>query len=67
MQFYDIFHLQMLTCLWRKIQDIGLINLYRTDEEIRKHIQMCATLAYLPLTDVDEGWLSIQEMTPINL
>ena len=27
-------------CLWRKIKDIELDNLYRTDEEIRKHIKM---------------------------
>lgn len=53
-------------CLWRKIQNLGLVNEYRENENIRLHLRMCSALAYLPLEDVDDGWLLIQEQTDNN-
>ncbi|XP_035213237.1 uncharacterized protein LOC118187144 [Stegodyphus dumicola] len=58
------FHLNQ--CLWRKIQDLGLVNEYRHNEEIRTHLRMCASLAYIPAECVDDGWLCIQESSPRN-
>lgn len=51
-------------CLWRKVQDVGLVTLYSENEEIRKHIRMCAALAFLKPEDIDEGWIIIQETAP---
>ncbi|GBO21182.1 hypothetical protein AVEN_113977-1 [Araneus ventricosus] len=46
-------------CLWS-----GLVRDYKDDEEIRLHIRMCAALAYLPESYMDDGWLCIQETSP---
>lgn len=51
-------------CLWRKVQSIGLSTLYVQNELVRRHVRMCAALAYLPPEYVDEGWLSIMEDNP---
>jgi MULE transposase domain len=40
------------SALWRKVQDVGLSTLYRTDEEFRLHIQSHMALAFLPVSCV---------------
>lgn len=51
-------------CLWRKIQNIGLVDEYKSNEEVRNTIKMCASLAFLNLTQVEEGWLEIHAAAP---
>ncbi|CAL1272081.1 unnamed protein product [Larinioides sclopetarius] len=51
-------------CLWRQVQSLGLVQVYKENEEIRLHIRMCTALAHLPEADIDEGWLCIQETSP---
>lgn len=51
-------------CLWRKVQELGLTEEYKQNAEVRLHIRMCAALAYIPLTEVENGWLSIMEDAP---
>lgn len=51
-------------CIWRKVQELGLVIDYKNNEEIRLFIRMCAALTYLPVDDVEAGWLYIQELTP---
>ncbi|KAG5883073.1 hypothetical protein JTB14_031184 [Gonioctena quinquepunctata] len=51
-------------CLWRKVQSIGLVEGYGNDESIRLHIRMCASLAFLSVSDVVDGWLVIMENAP---
>lgn len=51
-------------CIWRKVQDIGMVTDYTHDYEVRLNVRMCSALAHLPLDQVDEGWLLIQENTP---
>lgn len=53
-------------CLWRKIQSLGLTELYREDPEIRKVCRMFSALAYLPLEDVADAWLAIMSIAPKN-
>lgn len=52
--------------LWRKVQNIGLVDEYRDNDEIRINIRMCSALALIPLQDIDEGWLIIMENSPDN-
>jgi len=52
--------------LWRKVQNIGLVDEYRDNEDIRLNIRMCSALALIPLQDIDEGWLIIMESSPNN-
>lgn len=52
--------------LWRKVQDIGLVEEYRDNEEIRLNIRMCSALSLIPLQNIDEGWLIIMENSPNN-
>ncbi|KAG5897272.1 hypothetical protein JTB14_011438 [Gonioctena quinquepunctata] len=51
-------------CLWRKVQSIGLVEGHGNDGSIRLHIQMCASLAFFPVSDVVDGWLVIMENAP---
>jgi len=51
-------------CLWRKVQDIGLSQMYKENEEIRNHVRMCAALSHLPPEHTDDGWINIMENCP---
>lgn len=59
-------HFHYTQCIWRKVQEVGMVTEYKNNDEIRLHIRMCAALAYLPLEDLDDGWLTIQESSPNN-
>lgn len=51
-------------CLWRKTQDLGLVNDYKTNEDIKKNVcWMYSAPAYLPLEhfDIDDAWNFIWE------
>lgn len=45
-------------CLWRKVQNFGLVENYTKDENVRLHARMCASLAYLSVNGVEDGWLT---------
>ena len=51
-------------CLWRKVQEFGLVPEYKENEEARLHIRMCPALAQVPLNMIDECLLYTQESTP---
>lgn len=51
-------------CIWRRVQHLGLTSLYTNNPDVRKHIRMCAALAYIPPDDVEDGFLKIMETTP---
>ncbi|KAF8785187.1 hypothetical protein HNY73_010761 [Argiope bruennichi] len=53
-------------CLWRQVQSLGLVQEYKENDEIRLHVRMCAALAHLPEDDIEDGWLSIQETSPLQ-
>lgn len=53
-------------CLWRKIQNLGLAESYKEDEQVRLVCRMCAALTYLPLEKIEEGWIQIMEIVPQN-
>lgn len=57
-----LFHMKQ--CMWRKVQELGLTNEYRENEEVRLHIRMCAALAFLKQEDVHDGWLEIHSQAP---
>lgn len=60
-------YFHMKKCLWRKVQDIGLIREYLDNEEVRLHISMCAALAFLKPEDVFDGWMEIHANAPNRL
>ena len=45
-----LFHLGQ--CLWRKIQELQLANLYRDDQDIRRQCKWLLALAFVPPSDV---------------
>lgn len=57
-------HFHMKKCLWRKIQDLGLVREYRENEEVQMRVRMCAALAFLRPEDVADGWLEIHSGAP---
>lgn len=52
--------------VWRKVQNLIIIEHFENDIEIRKHIKMCASLAYLPPESAVDGWHHIMEHAPSN-
>ena len=59
------YHLTQST--WRKIQDLGLVQKYRNEEEIKHFVGMLDGLAFLPLADVEEGMALLKNATPEGL
>lgn len=47
------YHLTQST--WRKVQEFGLVTLYKTDADVRHFCGMMDGLAFLPLSDVSRG------------
>lgn len=47
------YHLTQST--WRKIQNLGLVPLYRSNEEVKLFCGMLDALAFLPVQEVQEG------------
>lgn len=58
------FHLNQ--CLWKKIQQIGLVVDYTENKEVRDICRMCSALAYLPLEFINDAWLYIMSICPKN-
>ena len=56
------YHLTQST--WRKVQQLGLVDQYHTDEEFKLFCGMLDGLAFLPLTDVTEGMTFLKGCTP---
>lgn len=52
--------------LWRKVQNLGLANDYSSSQEIRDCVRMCAALAFLKPTEVDQGWVIIHSDAVAN-
>jgi len=59
---YCFYHLTQST--WRKIQDLGLVQLYREDEEFRLFCGMLDGLAFLPVDDVPAGIVHLRTLVP---
>jgi hypothetical protein len=57
-------HYHFSQAIWRKIQQLGLVQEYKENAEVRLILRMCVALAYIPLPDIDEGWLIIMENAP---
>lgn len=53
-------------CLWRKIQELGLVVEYKDCEAIRTFCRMCAALSHLPIENIEDAWLLIMENAPSN-
>ena len=52
--------------IWRRVQNLGMVEDYKNDANVRLTVRMCASLAFLPPQDVDDGWLHIMSSTPEN-
>ena len=56
------FHLCQST--WRKVQDLGLVQAYKTNDNVRKFVNMIDALAYLPESEVPAGMRFLQQNVP---
>ncbi|XP_064100295.1 uncharacterized protein LOC135211117 [Macrobrachium nipponense] len=59
------FHLSQ--AVWRKIQDLGLTNLYCTKEEIRQYSKILVALAVVPPDDIINVFESLHDVIPDEL
>ena len=59
------YHLTQST--WRKVQDLGLVDIYKANETTRHFCGMLDGLAFLPLDDVTAGMKFLEENTPDGL
>ena len=56
------YHLTQST--WRKIQSLGLANLYNGDDSVKVFVGMMDGLAFLPLNDIAQGVALLQQIIP---
>ena len=59
---YCFYHLTQST--WRKIQDLGLVENYRHEEEFRLFCGMLDGFAFLPVDDVPAGMAHMRTLVP---
>ena len=59
---YCFYHLTQ--SIWRKIQSLGLTNLYESDDDFRLFCGQIDALAFLPLHEVSEGMTYLRESAP---
>lgn len=59
-------YFHMKKCLWRQIQNLGLSEEYRKNDELKLLVNMCAALAFLKPEDVLDGWLQVHAEAPEN-
>ena len=60
-----LFHLSQ--SLWRRIQNEGLSNLYRDDENIKLYSKMLIALSFVPPEDVGSAFDELNDSRPDNL
>lgn len=53
--------------IWRKIQNLGYTNAYRTEALFRKGIKFFLLLAFVPLSDIYELFLKVQTWCVLNI
>ena len=59
------FHLTQST--WRKLQELGLTNAYRTNADVRHFVGMIDGIAFLPLDIVSDGIFHLKDNLPVDL
>lgn len=57
-----LFHLGQ--CLWRKIQELHLVEEYRNDENVRMHLKMILALAFVQEGDVITAFEELTDSSP---
>ncbi len=57
-----LFHFSQ--CIWRKVQELGLASSYKKFRHIRQLIRRFSALPFLPVEQIDDGWISITENCP---
>lgn len=51
-------------CLWRKVQDLGIVSAYNGDSNVRRWIRRFSALPFVPLKTIDDAFLEIYENAP---
>ena len=57
------FHLCQST--WRKVQELGLVQSYKSNTDVKKLVRMIDAVAYLPEPDVPAGIQYLQQNIPV--
>ncbi len=57
-----LFHFSQ--CIWRRVQEFGLSVSYKKHKHIRDWIRRLTAIPFLPLTDIDDGFIEIVENSP---
>ncbi|KAL3847168.1 hypothetical protein ACJMK2_018094 [Sinanodonta woodiana] len=57
-----LFHVDQ--CLWRKVQDLGLSQLYHDSEECQMTVKMMLSLSFVPVNDVCTVFEHLVEASP---
>ena len=60
-----LFHLGK--CVYRKVQELGLPELYLQEEEVRERCKMLVALAFVPVQEVVAAFKSLAEDIPNEL
>lgn len=52
--------------IWRRVQNLGLVSLYKSDDNFQRCIHLTSSLPLVPLVEVDTAWAYIQSCWPTN-
>ncbi|KAG0430304.1 hypothetical protein DMUE_5678 [Dictyocoela muelleri] len=53
--------------LWRRVQKLGLVRLFNNDARFMICVQLCSSLALIPLSEIDNAWVLISGLWPTEV
>ena len=54
-------------CIWRKVQDLGLVTAYKQNSSLRKTVRRIAALPLMPLNALGRLWHLLRAQGPVDV
>lgn len=51
-------------CIWRKVQNCGLVSAYKNNKEVKDTIKRVSALPFLPINHITDAWINIHSKAP---
>lgn len=51
-------------CVWRKVQELGMVTVFRSQPEVRDTVLLFCALPLIPFNLIDEVWIQIMSDVP---
>ncbi|KAG0437258.1 hypothetical protein DMUE_3794, partial [Dictyocoela muelleri] len=53
--------------IWRRVQKLGLVSVYHENINFKNCVQLCSSLALVPMEEIDNAWAHILSLWPIEI